>query len=192
MKVLTLHQPWASLVALGVKTIETRSWSTSYRGPLAIHAGSRRPAVHHHWNLNDALPPAIDLVAMSSYWEWTEHQDFGHGGDYRWSGPLGAIVATCTLTDVIPMVHSGGEGAIRTLDIDPNGSLWIVEPEPDEDDDEYPRQDWRDVTDQLPYGDYRPGRFAWLLADITPLAEPVPFKGGQGLTREWAGTGSDQ
>ena len=41
MKALSLWQPWASLVALRVKTIETRSWSTSYRGPLAIHAAKR-------------------------------------------------------------------------------------------------------------------------------------------------------
>lgn len=41
MKALTLHQPWASLIAAGVKTIETRSWSTRYRGPLAVHAGKR-------------------------------------------------------------------------------------------------------------------------------------------------------
>ena len=27
MKALTLHQPWASLIAHGVKTIETRSWA---------------------------------------------------------------------------------------------------------------------------------------------------------------------
>lgn len=38
MKALTLTQPWASLVAMGVKGYETRSWQTSYRGPLAIHA----------------------------------------------------------------------------------------------------------------------------------------------------------
>jgi hypothetical protein len=38
-KGLTLLQPWASLIALGVKTIETRSWSTSWRGGLVIHAG---------------------------------------------------------------------------------------------------------------------------------------------------------
>ncbi len=35
---LSLTQPWASLVAIGYKKIETRSWSTSYRGPLWIHA----------------------------------------------------------------------------------------------------------------------------------------------------------
>jgi hypothetical protein len=39
LKVLTLHQPWASLVIDDVKRIETRSWGTSHRGTLAIHAG---------------------------------------------------------------------------------------------------------------------------------------------------------
>jgi len=38
MKAITLTQPWASLVAFGAKKIETRSWHTSYRGELAIHA----------------------------------------------------------------------------------------------------------------------------------------------------------
>ncbi|GIK37898.1 MAG: hypothetical protein BroJett011_17310 [Chloroflexota bacterium] len=39
MRCLTLTQSWAALVTLGAKQIETRSWSTRYRGPLAIHAG---------------------------------------------------------------------------------------------------------------------------------------------------------
>ncbi len=39
MKAITLWQPWASLMAVGVKMHETRHWSTSYRGPIAIHAG---------------------------------------------------------------------------------------------------------------------------------------------------------
>lgn len=39
MKVLTIREPWASLVGCGVKIIETRSWPTSYRGELYIHAG---------------------------------------------------------------------------------------------------------------------------------------------------------
>ncbi len=40
MKALTLRQPWAALVARGAKRIETRSWKTAYRGPLAIHAST--------------------------------------------------------------------------------------------------------------------------------------------------------
>jgi len=42
VKALSLWQPWASLIALGVKTIETRSWATWYRGPLLIHAAKKR------------------------------------------------------------------------------------------------------------------------------------------------------
>ena len=33
MRVITLHQPYASLIAIEAKTIETRSWSVDYRGP---------------------------------------------------------------------------------------------------------------------------------------------------------------
>jgi len=42
MKILTLHEPWASLVALGIKQYETRHWEIGYRGELLIHAASRR------------------------------------------------------------------------------------------------------------------------------------------------------
>lgn len=38
-KVLTIKQPWASLIVNGYKTIENRTWSTKYRGRLLIHAG---------------------------------------------------------------------------------------------------------------------------------------------------------
>lgn len=44
MKALSLTQPWATLVAIDAKQFETRSWSTSYRGPLAIHAAKGFPA----------------------------------------------------------------------------------------------------------------------------------------------------
>ena len=38
IKAISLWQPWASLIAAGVKRHETRHWRTSYRGPIAIHA----------------------------------------------------------------------------------------------------------------------------------------------------------
>jgi len=43
LRCLSLWQPWAQLVVLGVKRFETRSWATSHRGPLLIQASSRRP-----------------------------------------------------------------------------------------------------------------------------------------------------
>lgn len=42
MKALTICQPYAEMIILGEKPIENRTWATSYRGPLAIHAGKSR------------------------------------------------------------------------------------------------------------------------------------------------------
>lgn len=39
MKVLTIKQPWATLIIQGDKKFEFRSWQTKYRGDLLIHAG---------------------------------------------------------------------------------------------------------------------------------------------------------
>lgn len=54
MKVLTVKQPWASLIALGYKEYEFRSWQTKYRGELLIHAGKGidKPAMERFKDLN--------------------------------------------------------------------------------------------------------------------------------------------
>jgi hypothetical protein len=43
-KAISLKQPWANLVAAGKKTIETRKWSTKYRGDLII-CSSQKPEI---------------------------------------------------------------------------------------------------------------------------------------------------
>lgn len=43
MRAITLWQPWASAIVLGLKRHETRTWPTSYRGTLAIHSAKRDP-----------------------------------------------------------------------------------------------------------------------------------------------------
>lgn len=89
MKAITLTQPWATLVAIGAKKIETRSWATSYSGPLAIHAakglgpiGGKRGLR----NLCESEPFCSVLLA--------------HGIDWM-NLPLGAVVATCNLVDFV-------------------------------------------------------------------------------------------
>jgi activating signal cointegrator 1 len=85
MKALTLHQPWAWAVAAGWKEVETRSWRTDYRGPLAIHAGKKHDVDGKilHLKMNSVrgcpaiCPPFEDL-------------------------PFGCIVATCQLVTVMP------------------------------------------------------------------------------------------
>lgn len=39
MKAISVRQPWANLIAHGIKTVETRTWRTFYRGSLLICAG---------------------------------------------------------------------------------------------------------------------------------------------------------
>lgn len=93
MKAITLTQPWASLVAVGAKRIETRSWSTPYRGPLAIHAAKGLASVGGHNGLIDLClnEPFASVLARGGKGLLVPGQDL----------PLGAVVATCTLIDCI-------------------------------------------------------------------------------------------
>lgn len=89
MKAITLHQPWASLVALGAKTYETRSWATKYRGPLAIHAGKAMSR------------DARELCYDQPYF------DVLHDAGYDpFNLPLGAVVAVCELVICLPTTYS--------------------------------------------------------------------------------------
>lgn len=51
MKALSLKQPWANMIADGSKTIETRKWSTDYRGPLLI-VSSKKPDLKNFPEMN--------------------------------------------------------------------------------------------------------------------------------------------
>jgi hypothetical protein len=84
MKAISLWQPWASAIAVGAKKIETRSWWTSYRGPLAIHAAKLQ---------NDEL---------RDFWTWKVCDPLREAGYARFELlPFGAIVATCHLTECL-------------------------------------------------------------------------------------------
>lgn len=42
MRLLTIIQPYAELIASGKKKVENRHWFTAYRGPLVVHAGKTK------------------------------------------------------------------------------------------------------------------------------------------------------
>ena len=50
MKTISLWQSWASLIVLGAKRFETRSWEPLYRGPPLIHAAKKREALSPLFN----------------------------------------------------------------------------------------------------------------------------------------------
>lgn len=86
MKAISLYQPWAQLLAAGVKRLETRSWMTTYQGPVAIHAGAR---------MDDAF---MALAAFDPHF----HAAFREYGWTHWSQaygdlPFGAIIGVATL-----------------------------------------------------------------------------------------------
>ena len=73
-------QPWATLVVTGAKKIETRSWNTSYRGELLIHAslGKAGAALSEEPPFKKYISEFISL-------------------------PFGAIIGKVVLEDVIPI-----------------------------------------------------------------------------------------
>lgn len=72
MKAITIKQPFASLIANGIKEYEFRTWKTKYRGKLLIHAGK-----------------SVDKKAMEKF------------ACYNLDYPLGCIIGICDLSDCI-------------------------------------------------------------------------------------------
>lgn len=58
MNALTVWQPYASLIVIGAKIYETRSWPTSHRGETAIHA-AKKPTLEVYRDLPDKVKSAI-------------------------------------------------------------------------------------------------------------------------------------
>jgi activating signal cointegrator 1 len=101
MKALSLWQPWAQGIVLGLKSIETRSWFTSYRGPLLIHAAKR-------WTEEEAAAQAFLAEKALSLLGYDHAAAIAMGIEGR--PPLGAVVALAELDDCFntePMVRHG-------------------------------------------------------------------------------------
>lgn len=158
MRALSLSQPWASAVAFDLKSIETRSWRTSYTGPLAIHAsmvpGRGYSALQHLLTLKPSLFGESSSALADSIWYQAWHSDDSVLNPEELANydnlvrrlPPGAIVAVAMLYDCVPV------------------------------------EDVRDSISEQEriLGDYSDGRWAWLLYKIESI-EPVPCRGSLGL-----------
>lgn len=161
MKGLTLTQPWATLIALGAKRIETRPRQTHYRGSIAIHAakglaglaelvGKPRPTEDDLWWFCQERDAFRDTLIAGG------HVRPGHPPDdpvvETASLPRGVIVATARLVNCLPT-----ERLLRLT----GGIATASHP------------------NEFEFGNYSPGRWAWVLTNVTALREPVPFGGKQ-------------
>lgn len=188
MKAIVLHQPYASLVIAGVKGWETRGNPPNgsmrpegVRGlpGLGIEPGERVAIVA------GAKQPEVGAELGDSGWYW-ESTAADPAAVVNWrtygfipNAPLGAVLGTVEVVEALPMVGEDGD----LFDIEPpcieirpetatNAGLWAW------------LDGWNapvDISDQLPLGDWQPGRWAWRLANPEPLPSPVPCKGKQGV-----------
>jgi hypothetical protein len=86
MKALSMTQPWASLLATGRKQIETRSWRTKYRGPIAIHAATKFPPNCTGLFWREPFRIQLSIAGIREF-----HQL-----------KTGAIIGVCEIVDCIP------------------------------------------------------------------------------------------
>lgn len=124
MKALTLTQPYATLVALGVKTQETRSWKTPYRGQIAIHVAKSFPKKYQekageHPFCYELSGRSITLDALKKV--------------------RGSVIAIATLTDCLQVDEAGTslqDGRISRFiadsqrpwgDFSPGRWIWFLE-----------------------------------------------------------------
>lgn len=191
MKALTVRQPWASLIACGAKTIETRSWRTSYRGWLAIHAGKTidgirtlpgdcEGSVEGDWRYGYVGDYQASFCFRSGDEgrrgdaEMVKTDGASSAPDFEGTLPLGAIVATARLVDCLPIVEYDSDDPRPVPDpplVQRDGHhVWLDTSGPNT--WEY---DGVNISDQLPYGDFQPGRWAWLLEDVQPTTERCPW-----------------
>jgi activating signal cointegrator 1 len=89
VKALSLTQPWATLIAIGAKRIETRSWSTTFRGPVAIHAAKSMPLWAREFAYADPAGRVLNRAGILL-------------GNNCAALPRGAIVALAELVAVAP------------------------------------------------------------------------------------------
>ena len=127
MKVISLLEPWASLVKEKVKYIETRSWATKYRGELYIHASTRK-------------------LTKNNYIEYKNQIDLLSDVNFKY----GYIIAKCKLVDCKYM----DEKFIKQ--VKENHNEYIC-------------------------GEYKIGRYAWILKDIEVLNVAIKAKGQLGV-----------
>lgn len=151
MKTLSLWQPWATLIAIGAKQYETRSWGTSYRGPLVIHAAKSEQG------LRDFAAEVFSVRQMGQSLERFPLVKFLPGvlsphmplKDHSLRNlPRGAAICVVDVVDCIRMT----DDFIASM-----------------------------TEQEQAFGLWQPGRYAWHLSNPRRFYAPIPMRGSQGL-----------
>jgi len=151
VKAITLWQPWASLWAAGIKRNETRSWTTSHRGPLLIHAAKLT-----HMQL-------ADKIGATAYFKLSD----------ICVDTLGILISDLARGCIVGRVDVVGcfkvvECTFSDGSVGPSWQITGID-----------EMNWPGML-EASLGDYSPGRYAWIGAHHR-VCEPIPCRGGQRL-----------
>ncbi len=150
LKVISLWEPWSSLLAHGHKKIETRGWSTDFRGEVAIHSTKGGLSQEELFLTCADGPFRAALEGLGIF-------RFGMScPQLARAFPRGHIIAVGALVDCCP----------TESDICVPGIF-----------DDHPKLN---TEQERAFGDYSPGRYGLVFENVTLLQEPVPFKSRQG------------
>ena len=153
LRAITIWQPWASLLVAGIKLHETRSWPTTHRGPLLIHAAKRwsrpqRDAIASTPGLRHALRhlrSPNDETAKLAPGDLPAH--LAHAATL----PRGSLLGLVHLTTCLPA----------------DDALALLTPE--------------QRRLEHPLGHFTPTRFAWHCHPVETFTPPLPAVGQQGF-----------
>lgn len=135
MKALSLWQPWAQLIAIGAKRVETRSWRPPASLGRLVICSAQRPMKLEADVRDEDIRERIAYALRKG----------GHPIDAGLA--YGKALCVVTVTTVCAT-----ETLTRTI-----------------------------TEDEQAFGDYRAGRFGWVLGDLRPFTLPFPVCGRQGI-----------
>lgn len=173
MKAISLWQPWASLIACGAKPYETRSWAPPAEligATIAIHAAKKidKGAAQFAQDLvyGQHQPGGFELAdKLATVIDDAPDDLMGRFGQAVL--PIGCVVCTARLDAAFLLGEPAADAivpAARVVRRIADRPMW----------------EWG-VVPYDDFGDYAPGRWAWLLRDVRPLTPPAPAVGHQGF-----------
>jgi activating signal cointegrator 1 len=173
MKAISLWQPWASLIACGAKPYETRSWAPPREligQTIAIHAAKKidkdAAAFAEELMYGQYGKDGFELAdKLEASFKGAPDEMLGLFGQATM--PIGCVVCTARLDAAFQLGDKAEEAAVLAAKV-------------------VKRITSREMPDCFTvrlddFGDYTPGRWAWLLRDVKPLRPPVAAKGAQGF-----------
>src|SRR4051812_2897185 len=111
MLAISVRQPFASLILLGHKQIETRNWPTDYRGRIAVHASRQIDNLERVTAYRDEIRPLLKAAGFHSLAAM----------------PKGCLLGTVEITDCVPKDQCLNDERFRPNSVKALCGDWLTE-----------------------------------------------------------------